>query len=89
MASDALAHYILMIYELSKPDMFSAEINETINAKTKNTNFILMAQTLNISFADVMARLLDRKRNFRSEMKRLTKAGLLGNDDYSLAVWRE
>ncbi len=87
--SDALAHYILMMYELSKPEAFSVEINEALNAKTKNSNFILMAQTLNISFTDIMERLLDRRKNFRREMKKLLNSGLLGNDDYSLAVWQD
>ena len=39
-ASDTLAHYILMIYEVANKDRFSEELQEAIDAQTKNSNFI-------------------------------------------------
>lgn len=86
--SDALAHYILMLYEISKSQSYHDEINEALNAKTKNSNFILAARTLNLRFSDEMECLLDRKTNYRSKLKKLVNANLVGSDDYSIAVWK-
>ena len=42
-ASDALAHYILMMYEVAHSDKYAEELQEAINAQTKNSNFIKTA----------------------------------------------
>lgn len=85
-ASDTLAHYILMMYELSKEEEYKDEIAEALQAKTKNSNFILTAQNISFSFPDILSRLLDRSKDYRSKLRRLKKEGLLGHDDYSIAV---
>ena len=40
-ASDALAHYILMMYELAHKDKYAEELQEAIDAQTKNSNFFI------------------------------------------------
>lgn len=85
-ATDALSHYILMMYELSKMDVYEQEVEEAIEAKTKNSNYIETALNMNCSFSDVLIGLLDRTIDFRVRLRKLEKEGLLGHDDYSLAV---
>lgn len=77
-----------MLYEISKSKSYHDEIIEALNAKTKNSNFILTARTLNINFSDEMDCLLDIKTNFRSKLKKLVKANMIGSDDYSIVVWK-
>ena len=45
-ASDTLAHYILMMYEVANKDRFSEELQEAIDAQTKNSNFIKAAMSI-------------------------------------------
>jgi len=89
-ASDTLAHYILMMYEVAHRDKFADELQEAINAQTKNSNFIKMAMGLkNVDFeARVVAKLLDCKNcgNYKQHLNSLRKKGLIGHDDYSLVI---
>lgn len=85
-ATDALAHYMLMMYELSKEEKFKKELEEAIAAKTKNSNYIETARTVDYSFSDVLKGLLDRMTDFRARLRKLEKEGLLGHDDYSIAA---
>lgn len=87
-ASDTLAHYILMMYYLSKKDTYQEEINKAIANKSKNSNFILTAMNTTYDFPKILNSLLDYHTNFRWTLRRLERQGLLGHDDYSIAVWR-
>ena len=90
-ASDALAHYIIMMYECANRNRYKNELQEAINAQTKNSNFIKTALALaSIDFdADVIQKLLNCNRFFllRNHIKGLRKKGLIGHDDYSLAMF--
>jgi len=90
-ASDALAHYILMMYEVAHKDVYADELQEAIAAQTKNSNFIKTAMSLpSIDFdADVIRKLLNCNRDFLlgNHIKGLRKKGLIGHDDYSLAMF--
>ena len=89
-ASDALSHYILMMYEVANKNFFVNELQDAINAQTKNSNFIKTAMAFpNVDFdADVIQKLLNCNRDFllRNHIKGLRKKGLIGHDDYSLAM---
>ena len=89
-ASDTLAHYILMMYEVSYKDMFSEELQEAINAQTKNSNFIKTAMAIEeLDFEkDVICKLLNCSTwpILKSHIKGLKKKGLIGHDDYSLVI---
>ena len=89
-ASDTLAHYILMMYEVAHKDSYSEELLEAINAQTKNSNFIRTAMALRkIDFEkQVIGKLVNCKNswNFKQHLQSLEKKGLLGHDDYSLAI---
>ena len=88
-ASDTLAHYILMMYEVSYKDRFGEELLEAIDAQTKNSNFIKTAMSVDVfDFEkDVIQKLLNCNHAFllANHIKGLKKKGLIGHDDYSIA----
>ena len=89
-ASDTLAHYILMMYEVSYKDRFSEKLQEAINAQTKNSNFIKTAMAIDgLDFErDVINKLLNCSTwpILQSHIKGLKKKGLIGHDDYSFVI---
>ena len=88
--SDTLAHYILMMYEVAHSNNYAEEIKEALNAQTKNSNFINTAMALTgIDFEkDVILKLVNCYRDFllRNYIKGLWKKGMIGHDDYSIAI---
>ena len=90
-ASDTLAHYILMMYKVSYKNKFAEELQEAINARTKNSNFIKAAMAIpQIDFEkDVVRKLQNCSQPFlmKSYIKGLRKKGLIGHDDYSFAMF--
>ena len=89
-ASDTLAHYILMMYEVNNKELFADEIEEAINALTKNSNFIKTAMALDdVCFKQrVMKKIGNCTHNFllKSHIQGLIRKGLIGHDDYSLVI---
>jgi hypothetical protein len=89
-ASDTLAHYILMMYEADNREKYAEELEEAINAQTKNSNFILTALGMKkIDFeTDVIKKLQNctNEKNFMRHLQSLKNKGLLGHDDYSLVI---
>lgn len=89
-ASDALAHYILMMYELDHEDQYEDELQEAIDAQTKNSNFINSAMRLRKrDFAkDVIQKLENCKypQLLKLHIGRLKRWGFIGHDDYSIAI---
>lgn len=90
-ASDALSHYVMMMYELSKREQYSEEINNAVLVNTKNSN--LLSNALSISPFKFENRVIEKirrsvydKNYYRKWMAKLQKSGLLALDDYSLAV---
>jgi len=88
-ASDALAHYILMMNELAHNDKYEEELQEALNAQTKNSNFIKAAMHLRrIDFSkDVIQKLENCKFQnlLTSHIERLKRLGFIAHDDYSIA----
>ena len=88
--SDALAHYIIMMYEVTHKDKYADELQEAIAAQTKNSNFIKVALGLKkVDFEkDVIGKLLNCKIiwNFKQHVQSLKRKGLIGHDDYSLVI---
>ena len=89
--SDALSHYILMMYEVANKDKYLDELQEAINAQTKNSNFIKSALGIKrIDFEkDVLGKLLSaskNKGNFGRHLRSLKKSGLLAHDDYTFVI---
>lgn len=89
-ASDALSHYILMMYEISRRQQFNQEIDEAINHHSKNENYIKVAlDAPKFDFEkDVLDKLLRySRRQYKAKqyLQCLLKRGLLAHDDYSFA----
>lgn len=90
-ASDALAHYILMMYEVCHKESFAPELSEAESHHSKNENFIKVATTLpNFDFEkDILGELLSSMKNpqiFGQHLQVLVHRSLMAVDDYSLAV---
>lgn len=90
-ASDSLAHYILMMYEVCNNSIYSNELKEAEANHSKNENYIKIAKTLTrIDFEkNVLRKLMNctnHPTNFKRHLKSLLHKGLLAIDDYSFAV---
>lgn len=89
-ASDALAHYILMMYKVAHKEQYEGELQEAIDAQTKDSNFIRTALGMKkVDFEkDVIDKLLNcwNVGNFKKHLHKLWKNGLIGHDDYSIAM---
>ena len=88
-ASDALAHYILMMYVVAHRELFADELQEAIGAQTKDSNFIKITMNLKkLDFGKVLLKLLGQNNiwNFKQHVQSLKRKGLIGHDDYSLVI---
>lgn len=89
-ASDTLAHYILMMYEACHQDAYGQELETALNAHSKNSNFIKSALATKADFYDDVLKPLVKstvsKDRFRKHIDTLRRQELIGFDDYSLAV---
>lgn len=89
-ASDTLAHYILMMYKVDNRAKYAEELEETVNAQSKNSNFIKTSLGMKkIDFEnDVIIKLQNctNEKNFKRHLQSLKNKGLLGHDDYSLVI---
>lgn len=89
-ASDALAHYILMMYELANKDKYLEELQEALDAQTKNSSYIRTAVRIKkIDFEkDVLKKMVESKNagNIRRHLQSLRRNGLVAHDDYSLVI---
>lgn len=89
-ASDALAHYILLMYEVAHKDVYAEELQQAIDAQTKNSNLIKTAMRLRkVDFAkDVIQKLENCKhpQQLKAHVERLRRMGFIALDDYSLAI---
>ena len=89
-ASDTLAQYILMMYEAANNERYAAELEEAINAQAKHSNYIKTA--IAIEGVDFVKDVIVKLQNcytwpiLQSHVKGLKKKGLIGHDDYSLAI---
>ena len=90
-ASDALSHYIIMMYEIAHLNLYSSEIQRAIDAQTKDGNFVKTAfSQKKLDFdKEVICKLLNSSKNswnFKRHIESLLKKGLIAHDDYSIAI---
>lgn len=88
--SDALAHYVLMMYELSRRDMYKEELEEELQKHTGNSQLLLTAANKGADFEkDVLQPLQDSvasEERFEEWMKTLYGQHVLDTDDYSVVI---
>ena len=88
-ASDALAHYILIMYKVAHKDWYGDELLEAVDAQTKNSNYVKSAMSLvEVIFEQRLMKLLELKHkgNFKQHLQKLYREGFLALDDYSIAI---
>lgn len=93
-ASDAMAHYIIMMYEVASEDTFKQEPDEAESKCSKNCNYIKVARALHINDFenDVINKLVNaigHTTNFQRHIQSLLRKGLIAYDDYSLAMLKK
>lgn len=91
-ASDALAHFLMMMYEVSNIDRFRQELDAAESNYSKNTNYIKMARSVRgVDFEkEVLNKLtntIGHPTNFRRFVQSLIRKGLMAHDDYSIALF--
>ena len=90
-ATDALSHYILMMYEVSQKDEYKMELQNAINNHSKNGILIKNAlQIKSFDFGkDVLNKLLNCKIpiNMKRHISAIKRKGLIGHDDYSFVAF--
>lgn len=89
-ASDALSHYVLMMYELSKSEEFESELMELRMKRTSNSQLLQMAEKEALKFYDdvlnPLLRSVDSEADFKELMEPLCVKKLIDTDDYTLAI---
>ena len=89
-ASDALSHYIMMMYELSKRHDYREELAEEYQKPSGNSQLLKAAETVGCDFEkDVVDGLLHASENedsFRKHIKELHEMSLIDMDDFTF-VW--
>lgn len=89
--SDALAHYVMMMYEVEHQELFPIELRSVINSSSKNASFVKAACAINnVQTEKWLAKLINSSRNkanFVRHLVALNHKRLLANDDYSLAFY--
>lgn len=88
-ASDALSHYILMMYELSKCQDYREELAEEYLKQSSNSQLQKAAETVSFDFGkDVVEKLLhasENERSFKSHIEHLYEKSLIDMDDFTFA----
>lgn len=89
-ASDALAHYILMMFMASHLNDNAGELSTAINEHSKNSIYVRTAMQLRkVNFDKVLTKMLNcipHKTNMERHLEKLRKQHLLAVDDCSIAV---
>lgn len=89
-ASDALSHYVLMMYELSKRSEFEKELMELRTKPTSNSQLLQMAEKEEFNFYDdvliPLIRSAESESAFKELMETLYAKRLIDIDDYTLAI---
>lgn len=92
-ASDALSHYILMEYELSRHGEYRQELAEAAGAGTRNAALVAAASAEGgINFqgdvVDKLAGCIGNPTNFQRHTERLLRRRIIALDDYSCSMVR-
>lgn len=88
-ATDALSHFILMMYMVSKLDVYENELKEIISKQNPNSQLVSMALSQKVNFDDILNRLINSAKNksdFDLFIHELYENGLIDIDDYTLVV---
>ena len=89
--SDALAHYILMMYELSKCLDYREDLSEEYLKQSGNSQLLKTAETIKFDFEkDVVNQLLETSESetsFKEYIEDLYEKGLIDMDDFTFVAF--
>ena len=92
-ASDALSHYVLMMYELANCGKFGEELAEESLRRSGNSALLRAAEAVRFNFqVDVLEPLMkaaEKESTFRAHVKALTDWGVLDVDDMTVVFLGE
>lgn len=93
-ASDALAHYVMMMYEIANIDRFKQELDIAESNHSKNSNYIQIAKAMGeVNFeknvVNKLIHTIGHFTNFQRHIQSLIRKGLIAFDDYSIATFCE
>lgn len=92
-ASDALSHYVLMMYELANSGKFGEELAEESLMRSGNSVLLRAAEAIRFDFqTDVLVPLMKaagKESTFRAHVKALTERGVLDVDDMTVVFLGE
>lgn len=90
-ASDAISHFVLMMYMVSHSDKYEEDINEIISSKSSDATMLSLALKLanqkEISFDVLINDILnwcDNQEKFQKDIVALNRKGLIDIDDYTI-----
>ncbi|MGL5958254.1 MAG: hypothetical protein ACRCZZ_06645 [Phocaeicola sp.] len=91
-ATDALAHYLLLMYQASHRERFTEELQEVLDSPTKQRLLVQQALSLQKIFFEekVLWKVIhaaSNKVDFKRHLTSLKRRGLLAHDDYSFAAF--
>lgn len=88
-ASDALSHYIIMMYELRHHSIYDLEIQQAIDYQQKNSKIVQTARlSYNARYKNHVMKVISssgNKANFIRHLSALLRRGVILNDDFSFA----
>ena len=86
-ASDALSHYILMMYELANCNAYAEELHTAEQSGSKESTFIKNASNRKIDFSSILKKLINCKNEyfFLRHLSKVYTEKLIALDDYSFA----
>lgn len=89
-ASDAIAHYILMMYMVSHSNRFKDELDAVLQSRTRNSTYVKSALSIaKPDFNAILSKLLTcigHRHNLARHLDKLRRQSLLALDDYSIGV---
>ena len=94
MTSDALAHYVIMMYAISHQESNTEEIRAAEREMSKNSNMLKKAMAMKdfnfeTGVIEKLRRVVYDDAVFRKWLRSLSDKGLLAMDDYSVAIMYE
>lgn len=83
-ASDAVSHYVMTLYELAHSSQYEQELTKAKNAHTKNAGLVMNIES-SIQKVDFTKKLKGILKNGNMHLAKAYEKGYIGLDDYSFA----
>lgn len=89
--SDALAHFVMMMFMVCNSNDYKEELDDIINIQNQNSSYVAVAKALHEKNIDSIISMLElavkSKGEFKNMVKKWHNMGLIDVDDYTLAFY--